>query len=65
MRDYKTDFIALLDEMYNDGCAGMIPCMIAEGIRECEEWSKGDGFLDYHIVNEVYAFPQKSKNIFD
>lgn len=52
--DYKERFIALLDEMDRDGMGGLIPIMIGEGLRECEAWSKGDGFLDYYTVNAIY-----------
>lgn len=52
--DYKDRFVALLDEMHRDGMGGLIPAMIGEGLRECEAWSEGDGFLDYHVVNAIY-----------
>lgn len=51
--DYKERFIALLDEMNQDGNGGLIPVMIGEGLRECEAWSK-DGYLDYYTVKAIY-----------
>ena len=32
--DYKERFVALLNEMRNDNNAGLIPSMIAEGVKD-------------------------------
>jgi len=53
--DYKERFVALLNEMRENGHAGMIPSMIAEGVKECETYSKDDSFLDYWVINAFYA----------
>ncbi len=53
--DYKERFIKLLNEMKANGHAGMIPCMIAEGVKECDAYSDGDSFLDYWVINAFYA----------
>ena len=34
--DYKERFISLLNEMYADQMLGLIPSMIAEGLKECD-----------------------------
>lgn len=34
--DYKERFISLLNEMHSDKMAGLIPSMIAEGLKECD-----------------------------
>ena len=52
--NYKERFVALLNEMRDDGNAGLIPCMIAEGIKECDAYSKDDSFLDYWVINALY-----------
>jgi len=53
--DYKERFIALLNEMHANQQAGLIPCMIAEGVKECNAYNEGDGFLDYWVINAFYA----------
>ena len=41
--------------MHKDRNAGMIPSMIAEGVKECDAYNDGDGFLDYWVINAFYA----------
>ena len=53
--DYKNRFISLLNEMRKDGNAGMIPSMIAEGVKGCDAYNDGDGFLDYWVINAFYV----------
>ena len=53
--DYKERFIELLDEMYKDKRAGLIPSIMAEGVKMCKAYSEGDGFLDYWVINAFYA----------
>lgn len=53
--DYKERFVALLNEMRNDNNAGLIPSMIAEGVKECDAYSNEEPFLDYWVINAFYA----------
>ena len=53
--DYKERFIALLNEMRENGHAGLIPPMIAEGVKECDSYCKDDAFLDYWVIQAFYA----------
>lgn len=48
--NYKERFIALLNEMIADKNAGMIPMMISEGLKECNDKNK-DSLLYYTISN--------------
>ena len=51
----KERFVALLNEMRNDNNAGLIPSMIAEGVKECDAYCKDEAFLDYWVINAFYA----------
>lgn len=53
---YKERFISLLNEIYNDNNAELIPMVIGEGIRESEAFKNSpDGKLDYWIVQNIYS----------
>ena len=52
--NYKEKFIALLNEMYEDKNAGLIPLMIAEGIRECNAIEEHP-YLDYYTCSALYG----------
>ena len=51
--DYKQRFIALLNEMSKNEMGGLIPCMIAEGIKECDAYTK-EPHLDYYVADAIY-----------
>ena len=54
MRDYKKDFVALLQEMMHDECGGMIVPMIVEGLAE----------VDTNHSLDLYVMKGIEKNIF-
>ena len=51
--DYKQRFVALLNEMYADKRAGLIPCMIAEGLKECDAYCKEQPNIDYYVMEAI------------
>lgn len=53
--DYKERFVALLNEMRENKHAGLIPSMIAEGVKECDAYNKDESFLDYYVISAFYA----------
>ena len=53
MRDYKKDFVDLLNEMHRDNNDGLIPAMIAEGLYECDS-RNSDGCLDYYTIRHIW-----------
>ena len=55
MTDYKKEFIALLDRMHEDKNDGLIPPMIAEGLRECKAYNRNapNGSIAYWTFKEL------------
>ena len=51
MKDYKKEFVALLNEMHKDNNDGLIPIMIAEGLYECDA---NKDFLEYWVCQHIY-----------
>ena len=58
--DYKKEFIALLDRMHEENNDGLIPIMIAEGLKKCKAYDRNApyGNIVYwtirHITNSIY-----------
>ena len=52
MKDYKKRLIELLDEMHEDGNDGVIPMVVAEGLRECKAYDRNapNGNIAYWTV---------------
>ena len=53
MKDYKKEFVDLLNEMHRDNNDGLIPSMIAEGVNECDARSSST-HLEYYVIEEVW-----------
>ena len=53
--DYKKEFIALLDRMHEDNNDGLIPIMIAEGLKECKAYDRNAprGSIAYWTVKHI------------
>ena len=54
--DYKERFIALINEMHDNKHGGLIPMVIAEGLRESKAYNAEDphGSIIYWTISHLY-----------
>ncbi len=52
--DWKDRMVALLNEMHEAKCAGVIPMVIAEAVKECDA-AKEHPYLDYYVACAFYG----------
>ena len=56
MKDYKQEFIDLMNRIHEDGNDGLIPLVISEGLRECKAYDKDapHGNVIYWTIMHLY-----------